>query len=496
MSRIQPYDWQLKDQQALSDAGYVALCAIETGGGKSVSGALAIKNAKPEVTLIIAPQSTHETAWIPTVEDVAGLTPRVIGNSKKAHREAMTDFEWGYPGVYLVTPQLFTRSDVSDWAGDMLIVDEVHEIAAPGKKGQKNLSGYDINKDDPISKRFPMRIALSGTPLRNKFEYAWSLTRLLWPEKSRRGEIAHLNHYMWKFDRMESEEITTGFDREKKKRKTAKKWLHEAEPGRLFSEMPAVVQHFRRRRCCDAHPNGFLPLDEPQVIRRVVELSPKQKKAIQEMETYYMTWLDGNPLAAELTLTQQQRIRQMCLGVPTVTWSTDEEGNEHHTVTFDPDCESTFLDEFFTILEDLDEDEPVAVYMESQKFARVVTERLNKAGVPAFEFSGKVPNKERTENLRNFGKPGGHRVVVGVISSIGTGTDGIQKVCNTEVWFETSADPTLNEQAQARTDRMGAKKQVQRVVLMDSFGYAEGRMSKQLEERLKLRKSTTRKGGK
>src|SRR5690625_2938681 len=129
---ITPYEWQLEDQRVLADNNYNALLNIEPGGGKTVSGSLAIANSSPEVTLIIAPQSTHTSAWAPTVEEISGQKPRVIGNSNKTQREAMTEFELGFPGVYLITPQLFTRSDVSLWAGDVLIVDEVHLLANPG----------------------------------------------------------------------------------------------------------------------------------------------------------------------------------------------------------------------------------------------------------------------------------------------------------------------------------------------------------------------------
>src|SRR5690625_709349 len=495
---ITPYEWQLEDQRVLADNNYNALLNIEPGGGKTVSGSLAIANSSPELTLINAPQSTHTTAWAPTIKEISSQKTRVIGNSNKTQREAMTEFELGFPGVYLITPQLFTRSDVSLWAGDLLIVDEVHLLANPGSKGQRKLSGYDAMRDDPVSRRFEGKISLSGTPARNKFQNLWSVMRLHWPELSKSEQIAYSNHYMWKFQRMTSAEITTGY--EKGSRKTARKWLQEREPGRLFNEAPCVIQHFRRRHCCEYHPEGFLSLEEPQEIRRVVELAPPQKRAIKEVEEYSITWLEDRPLVSKLPITTQQRIRQICLGVPTVEWVLDEEVDEsgelveteRMKVWFEDDCKSPFLDELFGILENLEEGEPVAVYMESQLFARVTVKRLIEAGYSAFEYSGKVNKKDRNENLARFGKKGGHQILVGVVSSIGTGTDGIQKVCKTEVWLETSVDPTTNEQTQARTDRMGGRGKVQRFYILDSFGYAEGRMSAQLEKRLKLRESTTR----
>lgn len=198
-----------------------------------------------------------------------------------------------------------------------------------------------------------------------------------------------------------------------------------------------------------------------------------------------MTWLDSKPLVTELTITQRQRIRQVCLGVPTLTIGVNDEGDDITTVTFDTDCPSPFYEELTNILEELG-DEPVAVYLESQKFARVITERLNDDGYSAFEYSGKT-TKDREENLTKFGTE--YRVLVGVISAVGVGTDGIQNVCNNEVWIEQSVDETMNTQTQARTDRLGAKKQVQRFVILDDLGYAAGAMNARLAKALELRKS-------
>jgi|SRR5690625_1686220 len=494
---ITPYPFQKADLEVLKENGWVGLLNVEMGGGKTVTAVQAIEDSGSELTLVIAPQSTHKS-WASTVDVMLGLKAVTIGNANKTQREAKADFEMGFPGVYMVTPQLFTREDVSLWTGDMLIVDEIHLLGRPGSKGQKKLSAYSsYAMEKPISQRFHMRLALSGTPARNKFENLWSVMRFLWPELYKRGEISHSNHYMWKFDRMTSMKITTGYDKERGKTKNATRWLTEREPGRLFNEAPCVIQHFRRRNCCEFHPNGFLDVKEPQTITRTVELTSAQKKAIKELQTHSITWLEDNPMVSKLPITTLQRVRQLCLGEPTVEWVTEEteagEEVERMLVDFEPDCKSPFLDEVLDIIENLDEGEPVAIYLESQKFARVTVERLIKAGYKAFEYSGQVNQKERNENLVNFGKEGGHQILVGVISSIGTGTDGIQKVCSTEIWLERSVDPTSNLQTEARADRLGSRGQVQRYFIQDSLGFAAGRLGKEIEKVLRLRESTTKK---
>ena len=364
-------------------------------------------------------------------------------------------------------------------AGEHMIpTHNCHELSKAGGKGQRKLSGYSAKDGEPLAQRFVHRLALSGTPARNNFERLWATMRLLWPELGDPGQVANMSHWGWLKERMGSAQVFVGNDMWGAP-KYATKWIGERSPGRLFNEAPAVIQHFRRHRCCEFHPEGFLTNEEPMVAVREVELTARQKKAIREMEDHYMTWLGDNPLVADLTITQKQRIRQMCLGVPTVS----EEGE----VTFEPDCASPFYDELVNILESLDEGEPVVVFVESQKFARVVSDRLNGDGYSAFEYSGKT-TRTRNEDLSRFGKD--FQVAVVVISAGGTGLDGLQQVANTEVWLERSVDGTLVVQAEARLDRLGATKGVQRFVILDDLGYAEGRMNRQIEKMIRLREST------
>ena len=131
MKPLELWDWQKVDQEFLARHNWTALAAVETGGAKTMLAVEAVRNSGAERVLIVAPKQTHHSAWIPTVERQLGLTARVIGNGRKADREALADFEWGSPGIYLVTPQFLTRADVSRWEGDMLVVDEALALDTP-----------------------------------------------------------------------------------------------------------------------------------------------------------------------------------------------------------------------------------------------------------------------------------------------------------------------------------------------------------------------------
>ena len=499
-----PKDFQLADQVTLADNNYRALLAIEPGGMKTAAALLAHKNSGAKTTLIVAPEATHGTAWKPQAEWILGEEVRVVGNSgRKAAKDAMFDLKWGYEGVYAITPQLLTRMDTSEFSMDLLVVGEGHQLNNPGSKGQKALQS--------LAERTDGKLFLSGTAWRNNFERAWSVMRFIWPELYLRGQVSYDNRFLWAKDRMMSEEVMipprqwhpTSWDEYRNPpegywRKniqgvphlglpgTAKKWLNEEEPGKLLAEAPCVIIHKKRETCCEYHPGGFIDLEEPQVIEHVIDLTPKQKKAIKDLEKTMLTFLEENPLVVDLPITLQQRIRQICLGEPLVQdySTTGKDGEEvvKQRLLFEDSCKSPFYTQLQEILEE-DEDENIVVYLESQSFAEVLVKKLNADNIPAFEFSGKTKST-RNEDLKQFGSK--YRVIVIVISAGGVGLDGLQAQSRTEVWFERSLDNSNNIQAESRQDRYGGKGQVQRHILQDSEGYAAGRFSEEVARRQAL----------
>lgn len=485
MTEFTPKPFQVSDQKTLAENNYRSLLAIEPGGGKTAAALLAIKNSGAELVLVVAPQATHRNAWTKDAQWILGVTPRVIGNSKKDQKEALFDFKFCVPGIYLATPQFLTRAkDVEDWAGDMVIIDEGHQLGRPGSVGQKQMQ--------KLADNFPMRLFLSGTAWRNNFERSWSVMRFLWPELYRRGQVAYDNLWMFKMDRIHNEEIWTNRLDKNGNRVKIKEFTNEIEPGRLLSEAPCVIIHKKREECCEHHTvaaqgfPGFLEMEKPQEIHHRVELTRKQKKYIADLERQMLTFLEDNPLVVDIPLTMGQRVRQICLGEPEVEDYLAENADGEEVVKqrlwFKDDCKSPFYDQLREILEE-EEDEPVTVYLDSQTFASSLVNRLNKDGFSAFEFSGDT-KKTRDEDLKEFG--GKFQVAVIVISAGGTGLDGLQKISKKEVWLERSLDETNNVQAMSRQDRLGGRGQVQRHIILDTDGRAEGRMNEQVAKRIAL----------
>ena len=510
---MEPYTWQAEDIRVLQSHGFTGLLGLEPGAGKTLEACASVAIADPGTTLIIAPSSTIETptsAW-PKTMAAFDREVRLIGNRNKATMSALFDFQLGVPGVYATTPQFMTRksTDTTGWSGDMLISDESHQLTTAKTTGQKKWSGYD-HHDAPLSQRFDARLALSGTFFRQGFANAWATMRFLWPDLDSRDEVAYSNFYRWQQDRMNSKQVVIGADwfpvvpgqpiPEGAWKKTIDGVLHysvtksttqyteEKTPGLLISQMPCVIQHFRRSNCCEYHPNGFLNTDAPQIVDINVHLTNRQLKQIHELEDHLMTWIDGNPLVVDLTMIQKYRIRQLCLGEAYVDYyeGVDSSGDpvEKSRLEFSDDCVSPFSEAAFDILETLPKGEPVVIYMESQRFAHALTVKLNRKGFTAQEYSGKTK-----ADLNKLGVD--YQVLVGVISALGSGTDGLQERCHTEIVMETPISITNQEQVQARLDRLGGQ-QVQRYVIHDDTGYSEGRYSALLQKKLSVAASMRR----
>ena len=107
------------------------------------------------------------------------------------------------------------------------------------------------------------------------------------------------------------------------------------------------------------------------IIHRVeVELSRTQRKLYNDLEEKALAFLGDNLLALSIPMELDLRLRQMTLGVPSF--------NEDGAVDYKEDCKSPKLDAMTDIIADLPENEPVVVWVHSQKFIKAVLHRLRK----------------------------------------------------------------------------------------------------------------------
>jgi superfamily II DNA or RNA helicase len=222
--------------------------------------------------------------------------------------------------------------------------------------------------------------------------------------------------------------------------------------------------------------------DLPNVVykERSVLLGAEQKRIYKKMEKDLFVWLGENPLVAEVPVATRTRLRQITLGTPSIS----PEGE----VYFDDECKSTKIDELYSIIEDHPQGEPMLILTHSQKFARVVVNRLKQSKYSAFEWSGKAEQKDRDVALESF-IAGEIQFIVAVIAAIGEGTDGLQERCSVMVWLSKDDNGILNEQAMGRLDRQGQTKAVISYEIIAEDTYDAGQLSTLVLRQIEMNRS-------
>ena len=459
MEALKPYPYQELDIARLMEHGGTGLVATQVGGGKTLIAIEVAKRLGTGTNFVIAPKGTHKRAWEQTIKrQIPEARVRYI-NSSKSGKEAFVDLEANVSGWYIISPEFFRGHH---WVGitpDLAIFDEIHRASNRKSATAKMLHTLKAKR----------RIGMSGTIAGNKIEGMWSVLRWVYPEVAGRS--------FWNWVDVYCKTEVDFF--------AGKVVSAEKQAGIIVGSIPCYIRHLKREQCCSFHPEGIdyeLPPMTTEV--RTVSLSAEQARIYKRLEKDLFVWLGENPLAVEVPVAARIRLRQITLGVPMI----DDDG----IVSFAEDCKSTKIDELFQIISDHPAGEQMLVLTHSQKFARVVVQRLRKAGLTAFEWSGTQAQPVRDKALEAF--IGGEiQFIVAVISAIGEGTDGLQEAANVMVWLSKDDNRLLNEQAAGRLDRRGQKRSVLSYEIVAEDTYDEGQLSNLIEKQLQM--NTSLRGG-
>jgi SNF2 family DNA or RNA helicase len=370
------------------------------------------------------------------------------------------DLKTGVAGWYLISPEFFRKMYWGGMPVDFAVFDEAHR--ASNRKSKTAVALHSLKAKG--------KLAMSGTIAGNRVEGFYSIIRWVYPDVAGRSYWSWVDKYM-----------STKMDFFAGKQPDGEK-----TPGIIVDSIPCYVRHLKREKCCALHPKG-IDSELPPVTfeQRTVQLSAEQKRIYKKLEKDLLVWLGENPLVVEVPVAMRVRLRQITLGVPTLL--------DDGSVDFMEDCKSSKLDEFFEIISDSPDGEPMLVLTHSQKFARVTVKRLQKAGFVAVEWSGAVSQKVRDGYLEDF-IAGKIQFIVAVISAIGEGTDGLQEACSTVVWLSKDDNRILNEQASGRLDRQGQKGSVISYEIIAEDTYDEGQLSKLVRDQLAMNTSLRSKG--
>lgn len=415
---VELYEFQRTDVDRFINEGHKSgLFAYDMALGKTLTATTLAVELGTKVNLIIAPQITRK-GWANAVETQTNGVQKMqwMKNDTKAGRTAIENYLSAKPGWYFITWQLMRTGGLFETHADMVIADEVHEIQNHGASAQNIL----IKKIDS-----EYRVGLSGTPAGNKLDGLFGALSWLWP-------VRYKAYWKWleKFFVL----VGPGFSRVP---------VREIKRGAVTADIPFFV-----RRLKEDHYSEMVP--EPYRTKEiVVELEPEQRRIYDQFSATSGAWLDEEDESAGFvfagySITKAMRLREIALATPRMVLDGDR-----YTTEIPAGAHSSKLNAIVgQVLPEVDK-ESLVVYSHSKKFVKFAVKELQRRGYTAREFSGDLKLREKEKLIATLGDE--YQIMVATLTSVGTGTDGLQHKCHNLVW--ASRDVKVKENIQAR-DRL------------------------------------------
>lgn len=405
------YDWQEADVTAAMqhDSWFLA---YEMGLGKTLVTVEWLRRKGARQVIVVCPLNTRDS-WEDTIKgQIPDANVRWLENTTKLVGN-FADLKAGKPGWYLIGWELMRTGVLTGFEVDAIVADETHKQANYGRSDQAVMLREF---------KAPTKAALSGTPAANKPEGIFSTLNWLWPKRYKS---------LWNWTETFWRTIRNG---------AVIEYVRELKPGGVIADIPMFTRRLRKDHRKD------MPAVLPE-IPISVGLTATQRKLYDRLAKEAGIWLDDgeNFVSTSVKLVENMRLRQILLGVPTVT----DDG-----FTFKENAGSTKVDALIEVIQtDEFKDQTFLVLTHSARFVPVVVAKLAKKGILAKGFTGDTPQSERRGLIDDLGET--YQVLVAGIAAIGTGTDGLQYKTHNMFWLSKHPEWLLNKQASMRCDRPG-----------------------------------------
>ena len=436
MTNIRPTGAQEREinrtVHAIRDGGG-ALLAWEPGCGKTYGAIWVTRKLDADRRVVIVCPKRVIPSWQASIKTITGREARVLSRSTKAGRANIEDMLKGEDGWWVINFELLVslgkavetkkRPNVSfsKKSFDMVVVDEVHRIA--------NHRTQSFRAVKALKSKY--RLGLSGTPAGNKPVNIYGVLKFL-----------NSDSVDGSFYRFADEFFVSEFNPFAAS-PYARIYGGERTPGALRDSVGDIWSAMR-----GSEVFGDLP---PVNVQRVVcGMKREQWRMYWEFVDHRLAIMDGGTSVASSAAVLDGRLRQITLGPLRIV---------DDSVEFE-EKGSSKIDATLDILSDLPSDEKVILWCHSRKFMAPLRKRLADAGYQSVELSS-----DCRDEWRRFLGPDGPRILCAVIAAAAEGIDGLQNVCNTEVWLSEDNSVILNLQASARLNRKGQTKRVNRFLL-------------------------------
>lgn len=409
------------------------LLADEPGSGKTAMTIASLIGAGIEGDiLVLSPSAATQITWPAELAKWSSKDEilRVVGSKKQ--REAMLSqlqrkskkrrrwvlcniemvrAEYISKGTYRYTyPELFfldygtKMKNPRKWAS--IVCDESHRALVTQKSRAYEQKQTRCGIGKLSVQEGGKRIAISGTPFRGKIENLWGTLNWLFPDQ-------YKSYWDWVNKWFYTENQFFGGSK-----------ITSINPNmktQFFDSIaPFMLRRTKSEIAPELPPKMYAGTTVGGLTGHWLEMSPKQRKAYQEMREEAVALLDNGSLVANGVLAEMTRLKQFATCYGKIDMVQDSEG--YDVPVFSPDLPSNKLDWLMSFIDEIgiDPGAPEAspdnrkIVVASQ-FTSVIdrfADHLKKHKYRVLKITGKVSQADREKAVEEFQSDGGAQILM------------------------------------------------------------------------------------
>lgn len=447
-STLRPFQRSAIKFAAVSDH---PLIADQPGLGKTreaIGGVLESGLSGPY--LVIAPKTSLRTVWEDHLNDVLDRDDAVftiVGGRKQRLAllaEAEAAIEAGRNTWVIVNPEMVRfRGDapafplLHDITWSAVIIDECHRGAVRNPKTQTARALYKLSAEK--------RIALSGTPMKNRPLDLWGTLHWLDPQRFS-SKWRWAQRWLHTYHNGYGTVFCTGRNESGGK-------CGECEGGIRVELMDAFAEHLKpfvlRRTKAEVYPE----LPPKQHVDVMCEMDPEQAAQYNDFAALAEVVIQDETVSATNVLAELTRLKQFAISKQLVS-----ENQELGTIKLTPDIgHSGKRDALEQLLEERDifTDEPqekVVIFSQFGEVTMALYNWLTNRGVECRRIMGDVKAADRDTAQREFQAEGGPTVML--MTTTAGGTAITLDRADTVIFMDETWSPADMEQAEDRVHRV------------------------------------------
>lgn len=424
-------------------------------------------------------KSQHKRRWI--LCNIEMAKTKYVDAKASRGKISKSYYSYTYPELFFLD---FETKKKNPRLWSAIVVDESHRALITDKAQAYKQTQTRCGLGKLQTKDGAKRIAISGTPFRGKLNNLWGTLNWLFPEK-------YTSYWKWVERWFDTESNYFGGT-------NVAKLSHGREADFYGAIAPFTLRRTKSEIAPDLPPKIYAgtvpdgvdydPGQERGLVGHWLEMSPKQKKAYDEMVEHSMATLESGTLMANGVLAELTRLKQFATCYGRLEMRVDVDGFE--IPKFVPEMPSNkfswlveFLAELGIVPKEPDSGPEARKVVVASQFTSVINlyeAELNKMGIPTLKITGGVKGADREKAKELFQTDEGPQVFL--LNTIAGGVSLTLDRADDIVILDETFIPDDQEQVEDRVHRVSRNHNVT-VHYVRSLGTIEERIARLTHDR-------------